>query len=298
MSFDTARRYRVGLLGEGIGQSLTPAMHMTEGRRLGLAYTYELFDIAAETFDDDGLEAFVRGLAAAGFDGLNVTHPYKQRVMSFVDGLSSDARSIGAVNLLVFGPDGVIGHNTDWTGFSTSFIHRLRNAPRRSVLQIGTGGAGAATAYALLRLGVKDLVISDLDPTRAQDLADRYAPMFLGQRIRVAPSGLGDDWSQFDGVVHATPTGMALHPGLPFDPARLSPQAWIAEIVYRPVETQLVVEGRASGRQVLDGSMMAAGQAIDSLRILTGMEPDQDRVRADLLALLEAEEAPVAAAAE
>ncbi|MFC5679604.1 shikimate dehydrogenase [Aeromicrobium endophyticum] len=284
-------RFRVGLLGEGIGQSLTPAMHVMEGRRLGLDYSYELFDIAGETLDDQGLESFVRGLAAAGFAGLNVTHPYKQRVLSFIDGLSRDARSIGAANLLVFGDDGVTGHNTDWTGFSSSFMSRLRHAPRRSVLQLGSGGAGAATAYALLRLGVESLVISDLDPMRARNLVDRYAPMFLGQTIRMASGDLDGEWSEFDGVVHATPTGMAMHPGLPLEPSRLSPQAWIAEIVYRPVETELVRAGRSSGRDVIDGSMMAVGQAIDSLRILTGMEPDQARVRADLLALLEAEEA-------
>lgn len=294
MSKKTTNHYRVGLLGEGIGESLTPAMHVMEGRRLGLDYSYELFDIAAAALDDHGLEAFVRGLAAAGFDGLNVTHPYKQRVMDFVDGLSNDARSIGAVNLLVFGSDGIIGHNTDWTGFSSSFASRLRDSPRRTVLQMGSGGAGSATAYALLRLGVQELVIFDLDGQSAQNLADRYLPMFLGQRIRVASAGLDDEWSRLDGVVHATPTGMARHPGIPFDPANLSPHAWIAEIVYRPVETELVRQGRASGRQVIDGSMMAAGQAIDSLRILTGLEPDQDRVRADLLALLQAEEASAA----
>lgn len=289
MSVGTMKRFRVGLLGEGIGESLTPAMHIAEGRRLGLEYAYELFDITSDTFDEAGLAAFVTGLRAAGFDGLNVTHPYKQRVISFADQLSSDARSIGAVNLLVFDQGGMTGHNTDWTGFSGAFMSHLGRAPRSTVLQMGAGGAGAATAYALLRLGVERLTIHDLDADRAQGLADRYGPMFLGQTITVTSGDLDGLWPSFDGVVHATPTGMDKHPGLALDPDHLAPDAWVAEVVYRPLDTALVVSARAAGRQVMDGSMMAAGQAIDSLRILTGLEPDADRVRSDLLGLLQAE---------
>jgi shikimate dehydrogenase len=294
MSLGPVGRFRVGLLGEGIGASLSPAMHMLEGRRLGLDYTYELFDIAADTFDPTGLAAFVRGLRAAGFDGLNVTHPYKQRVIPFVNRLSDDARSIGAVNLLVFDEEGIVGHNTDWTGFSTSFLSHLGEAPRASVLQLGAGGAGAATAYALLRLGVQRLVIHDLDLQRAQDLADRYGPMFLSQTVSASAGDLDDQLNRYDGVVHATPTGMVHHPGRPFDPNRLAPDAWIAEVVYRPLDTELVLAARASGRPVMDGGMMAAGQAIDSLRILTGLVPDADRVQSDLLDLLRAEAPPAA----
>jgi shikimate dehydrogenase len=291
MSIETTRRFRVALLGEGIGESLTPAMHMTEGEHLGLEYLYELFDISSETFDQAGLAAFIRGLQAAGFDGLNVTHPYKQRVIDLVDALSDEARAIGAVNLIVFGPDGAVGHNTDWTGFAASLIGQLDLDPEERVLQLGAGGAGAATVYALLRLGVRQVMVYDLDVARAQDLAARYAPLFGNQDVVGVGGDLGDQWASFTGVVHATPTGMDKHPGLPFDPDLLDPRAWIAEVVYRPLETELVRAARASGRTIVDGSQMAAGQAIDSLRILTGLEPDGDRVRAELVALLRQEAA-------
>lgn len=287
--------FRVGLLGDGIGESLTPAMHMLEGERLGLEYAYELFDIAADTFEADGLQSFLVGLRAAGFDGLNVTHPYKQRVMALVDDLSADAERIGAVNLITFDGDRVTGHNTDWTGFRASLTGQLDTAPSGTVLQIGSGGAGAATVYALLTMGVDHVVIHDVEPSRARALADRYRPLFPQQQVSATDGEVGDLWSQVTGVVHATPVGMDKHPGRPFDPAELPTGAWVAEVVYRPVETELVVSARAAGHQVVDGSMMAAGQAIDSLRILTGLEPDADRVRADLLSLLAAEDVRAAA---
>jgi shikimate dehydrogenase len=287
--------FRVALLGDGIGESLTPAMHMLEGERLGLSYVYELFDIPADTFQTEGLVSFLVGLRAAGFDGLNVTHPYKQRVLGLVDDLSADAERIGAVNLITFDGERVAGHNTDWTGFRASLASQLDAPLSGTVLQIGSGGAGAATVYALLTMGADHVVIHDVDPSRARALADRYRPLFPQQQITATDGAVGDLWSQVTGVVHATPVGMDKHPGRPFDPALLSAGAWVAEVVYRPVETQLVVSARAAGHQVIDGSMMAVGQAIDSLRILTGLEPDADRVRADLLSLLAAEDMHAAA---
>lgn len=290
-------QYRVGLLGEGIAESLTPAMHMLEGERLGLTYVYELFDIPVDALDADGLGSFLVGLRAAGFAGLNVTHPYKQFVMPLLDELSPDAERIGAVNLIAFVGGRSIGHNTDWTGFRSSLVSQLGGAPTGKVLQIGSGGAGAATVYALLTLGVEEVVIHDLDRSRAQALADRYSPIFTGQTVRASSEDITELWSSVSGVVHATPVGMDKHPGCPFDPALLSHGAWIAEVVYRPIDTELVVAGRTIGLQVLDGGMMAAGQAIDSLRILTGLEPDAGRVRADLVELLRTESGPATSVA-
>ena len=90
-----------------------------------------------------------------------------------------------------------------------------------------------------------------------------------------------------DGVVQATPVGMHLHPGLPFELERLAPSAWVADVVYRPIETELVVAARAGGHRVLDGGLMAVGQAADSLELITGIQPDFDRMRRYFLTLLQ-----------
>lgn len=282
--------FRVGLLGEGIGASLTPSMHEREGRRLGLDYRYDTFDVPGEALGEEGLADLLRDLRQRGFVGLNVTHPFKQRVMAVLEGLSDEAERIGAVNLVHFSSAGAVGHNTDWTGFRSSLLQQVPG-PVGTVLQVGAGGAGAATAYALLSLGAPLIGIHDVDEQRSGALVARYAPMFPASEVRVATAD-DDLWTTADGVVHATPVGMAHHPGLPFDPERLRSDAWVAEVVYRPLNTELVTRARASGRRVVDGSLMAAGQAIDTMRILTGLEPDPLRVRDDLVELLRSSPQP------
>jgi shikimate dehydrogenase len=96
-----------------------------------------------------------------------------------------------------------------------------------------------------------------------------------------------------DGLVHCTPVGMAAHPGTPLDLALVESRHWVADIVYRPIETELVREARAKGCDVLDGGRMAVGQAADAFRIFTGLEADAERMRAHFLELIAAEEVAV-----
>jgi shikimate dehydrogenase len=93
-----------------------------------------------------------------------------------------------------------------------------------------------------------------------------------------------------DGLVHCTPVGMAAHPGTPLDLDLLEPRHWVADIVYRPIETELVLGARAKGCDVLDGGRMAVGQAADAFRIFTGLTADADRMRGHFLELVAAEE--------
>jgi shikimate dehydrogenase len=156
-------------------------------------------------------------------------------------------------------------------------------------VQVGAGGAGAATAYALLSVGVTHLLLADQDADRAGQVAAKYRGWFPGQSISVTEGeALAAALGTADGVVNATPMGMAQHPGVAFDITRLNPEAWVADIVYLPIETELLRTARAAGHRVLDGGRMAVGQAADSMRLITGLEPDPDRMRAHFLSLLEA----------
>jgi shikimate dehydrogenase len=139
------------------------------------------------------------------------------------------------------------------------------------VVLLGAGGAGAAVAHALLSLGAGAVDVFDVDPDRAERLANPRV------RARTLDS-LADVLGKADGLVHATPTGMAGHPGLPFPAEFLRPELWVADIVYRPLETALLRAARERGCVVLDGGRMAVFQAVDSFRLITGREPDQDRM--------------------
>ncbi|MGQ4437143.1 shikimate dehydrogenase [Streptomyces sp. SAS_260] len=290
----SGRSYLVGLIGSGIGPSLSPALHEREADRQGLRYVYRLIDIDVLAVGPEAVGELVRAARDVGFDGLNITHPCKQLVIEHLDGLAPQAEALGAVNTVVFEADGrAIGHNTDVTGFAASFARGLPDAPMERVVQLGAGGAGAAVAHATLTLGAGRVTVVDALPERATALADSLNRHFGPDRATGAtPDRLPELLAAADGVVHATPTGMAAHPGLPFPAGLLHPGLWIAEVVYRPLETQLLRTARALGCATLDGGGMAVFQAADAFRLFTGREPDTAQMLADIAGLAGAVPAP------
>jgi shikimate dehydrogenase len=275
--------YLVGLIGSGIGPSLSPALHEREADRQGLRYLYRLIDIDMLGVGPEAVGDLVRAARDLGFDGLNITHPCKQLVIDHLDELAPQAAALGAVNTVVFEGGRAIGHNTDVTGFAVSFARGLPDVSLERVVQLGAGGAGAAVAHAVLTLGAGHVTVVDAMPDRAADLAAGLNLHFGAGRARAAtPDALGELLGRADGVVHATPTGMAAHPGLPFPAELLHPGLWVAEVVYRPLETELLRTARALGCATLDGGGMAVFQAADAFRLFTGREPDAVRMLADI----------------
>jgi shikimate dehydrogenase len=224
------------------------------------------------------LPDLLAGAEREGFAGLNITHPCKQAVIPLLTNLSDDARAIGAVNTVVLRNGERIGHNTDWSGFSESFRHGMSGAATKNVVQLGAGGAGAATAYAAMKLGVENLAIFDVDHDKTRQLAGRLNVHF-GKGRAVALTDLNVAMRDADGLIHATPTGMVKHPGLPLPAELLKPKLWVAEIVYFPLETELLRTARALGCRTLDGSAMAVFQAAEAFHLFTGISPDVGRMR-------------------
>ena len=285
------RRYRVGLIGDGIGASLTPPMHEAEALELGLDYEYRIFDLIELGRPATDVGAILAEARSAGFAAMNITHPCKQLVLEIVDELDTDAARLGAVNLVVFDGDRLLGYNTDWMGFRDGLVAGLPGASLDHVVQIGCGGAGAATAYALLSQGAEHLGLSDSDSVRAEELAARMRRHFPGQTVHtIEPDELADAIAGATGVVHATPMGMLHHPGVAFDLDLLRPGTWVSDVVYRPLETELINQAAERGHPVLDGGRMAVGQAWASLRIITGIEPDRERMQQHFRELIAAEE--------
>ncbi|MEV4159113.1 shikimate dehydrogenase [Nonomuraea dietziae] len=278
--------YLTGLIGSGIGPSLSPPLHEREAAHHGLSYVYRLLD--TDVLGQDVGE-LLRTARRFGYDGLNITHPCKQAVIPHLDELSEDARMLGAVNTVVFDGERAIGHNTDWTGFAESFARGLPDAPTRRVVQLGAGGAGAAVAHALLTMGADTLTVVDADPARATALAAELEARFGTGRARPAvQADLPELLAGADGLAHATPTGMARHPGLPLPASLLRPGLWVADIVYRPLETELLRQARALGCRTLDGGGMVVFQAAHAFRLFTGRVPDTERMLTHLTDLIAA----------
>ncbi|MBX4909429.1 shikimate dehydrogenase [Rhizobium bangladeshense] len=270
---------KAGLIGSGIQASLTPAMHMEEGAAQGLDYDYELIDLIKLNASPADLPRLVADAEARGLAGLNITHPCKQLVIALLDELSPEARALGAVNTVVLKDNRRFGHNTDWWGFAESFRRGLPQADLSSAVQLGAGGAGVATAYAILTLGLKRLTVFDREHERAVDLAETMSPLFPDASI-TAGGDLEAAMKAASGLIHATPTGMAKYPGTPLPPELLERRHWVAEIVYFPLETELLRQARQRGCRTLDGGGMAVFQAVGAFRVITGREPNAGRMLA------------------
>jgi len=263
----------IGLLGRGIQSSRTPGMHEREARRLGLSYDYVLVDFDELSIPDEALAAILEQAQARGFAGLNVTHPFKQQIIAHLDALAPEADAIGAVNTVVIGRLGAVGHNTDSWGFAESFRENMGDVPRGRLVQFGAGGAGAAVAYALMDLGVGELSVIDKDATRANALCAALRRRFPDRiRAETSPARALRD---ADGVINTTPVGMEKYPGMPFEKNLLSPRHWVAEIIYVPEETELLRAARSLGCRTLPGMGMAIYQAVRAFELFTGKTPDR-----------------------
>ncbi|NIJ07595.1 shikimate dehydrogenase [Sphingomonas vulcanisoli] len=269
---------RSGLIGRSILASRSPWLHEAEARAQGLQLSYELFDFSARDLPDAALANVINDLVGHGFSGVNVTYPFKQQVIPLLDEMSEGARLIEAVNTIAIRDGRLIGYNTDMDGFRASVVEGLPGVAMDCVLQLGAGGAGAAVASALLSLGVGTLEITDLDTARLDDLVTRLARQYGADRVIARRAG--DQLTEaIDGIVNATPVGLASNPGVPIDPDRIGMHHWIADIVYFPLETELLRLARAKGCRTLDGSGMVINQAAQAFEIITGHAAERSRMR-------------------
>jgi len=274
---------RTGLIGRSILASRSPWLHEQEARAQGLELTYELFDFTARGLADGELGPLLRRLAAEGFSGVNVTYPFKQAVIPLLDELDDSAASVGAVNTVAMRGGRLIGHNTDMLGFRDSLVAGLPGRKQDRVLQLGAGGAGSAVANALLSAGVGVLEIADMARERAEELAATLVAGYgAGRAVARDLAGLG--LAEIDGVVNATPMGMAANPAPPLDVTLLEPRHWVVDIVYFPLETELLKAARARGCRTLNGSGMVVAQAAAAFTIFTGRPADTTRMRTSFAA--------------
>ncbi len=271
-----SRKLLLGLIGAGIQQSLTPAMQEEEARAQGLRLHYQLIDLDVTRSDAGALPTLLTAARTMGFAGLNITFPCKQAVIPLLDELSDEARAMGAVNTVVFQGGRLIGHNTDGSGWAWGFRRALPDADLACVALLGAGGAGSAIAHAVLRMGAHRLRIVDSDAARAQGLAGTLNALY-GPRAEGA-TDIAAALRGATGLIHATPTGMTKLPGLPLPAHLLQPALWVSEVVYFPLETELLAAARARGCRVVDGGTMAVGQAVGAFEHFTGLAADPARM--------------------
>ena len=257
-----------GVIGWPVAHTRSPAIHNHWITKYGLKGAYVQLPV-----QPDRLETAIRGLAALGFAGCNVTVPHKVSAMRFMDELHPAARRVAAINTIVVQPDGrLLGMNNDGAGY----IQSLRDADATwrgdagPALVLGAGGAARAIVVALLDEGVPELRITNRTLERAQELANDF-----GDRVKVVPwAERNEAMAGVSLLVNTTSLGM--HGQAPLNVAldALPLEAMVSDAVYIPLETPLLAQARMRGHRTVNGLGMLLNQARPAFQSWFGVLPD------------------------
>jgi len=262
----------LGVLGSPIKHSAAPFMHEAAAAAIGLRAQYRLIDIAGA--DQAKLRLVLEGIRLLGFSGINVTFPYKEAVVPLLDSLTDAAAAIGAVNTVVVRDGKLVGHNTDATGFARAFTEVLGTPGDAPAVLVGAGGVGAAIAFAMAGLGIRELRILDTVAEKAAALAGR-----LGGHVALRVfADVAEALRGADGIINATPVGMLPDRGSPVPGKLIRNTMWVADAVYWPLWTPLLQAARARGARVMTGRELSIYQAVDAFRLFTGREAPQQSI--------------------
>jgi shikimate dehydrogenase len=264
----------LGLIGSPIKSSAAPAMHEAAAEALGLRAQYRLIDIPGA--DAARLRAMLEGVRLLGFSGVNVTFPYKEAIIPLLDALAPGAATIGAANTVVARDGRLTGHNTDATGFASAFKSVLGAPGDAPVALIGAGGVGRAIGFAMAEVGARALQIFDSDAAKAQALAVRLSDRLetrVCASVAQALKGAG-------GVINGTPIGMLPNRDSPVPAEFLHKDMYVADAVYTPLWTPLLLAARTAGCRVMTGRELCIHQAADAFRLFTGFEAPRERIGA------------------
>ncbi|MEH6750203.1 MAG: shikimate dehydrogenase [Paracoccaceae bacterium] len=274
------RHLLLGLIGDNIGASRAPLLHRLAGAQHGIDVTYDRL-VPREM--GKPFDALFDHVAQAGYRGINVTYPYKEKAALRVRITDPLVQAMGAVNTVLFGKDQPEGFNTDYSGFLSAYRAARGDLAPGVVLLIGAGGVGRSLAFALAGLGAAELRIADLDSARARALANALRagfpdlPITLGQAAADLAQGV-------EGVLNATPVGMVGHDGTPLPRNAMPARGWAFDAVYTPVNTAFLSDAAAAGLTAISGYELFIGQGVDAWHLFAGLPLDETRLRADLTA--------------
>lgn len=259
---------RLGLIGDNIAASRSPLLHRLAGRMCGLDINYDLLVPRALKLDFD---ATFDHASRGGYRGLNITFPYKERVIARVSIDEPVVQSIAACNTVVFEPARAIGANTDYMGFLSAYRANFGAVAPGRVAMAGCGGVGKAIGFALANLGASSLYLFDTDRLKASTLGRVLAAVHPTLEVQTARSA-EEACEAADGLVNCSPLGMVGHGGSAFPEKVLSGRSWAFDAVYTPVDTPFLLAARAAGLSIMSGYELLLHQGAACFHIFTGHE--------------------------
>lgn len=266
---------KAAVLGFPIKHSLSPKLHGYWLNQYGIEGSYEAIEVAPDRL----METFAR-LKKEGYAGWNVTVPHKEHALLMVDEVDEIARAIGAVNTVVVKDDTLVGYNTDAFGFLQNLVtSRTDNLPvtqqfeGKKGMVIGAGGASRAVIAALKSAGLSEILITNRTQEKAEKLIDAFVVDKTG--FTVIPWDEKDQaLENIDYLINTTSLGMEGQPPLEINLSALPKSAVVNDIVYKPLETELLKQAKTHGAQAVDGIGMLIWQAVPGFNAWFGKEPE------------------------
>lgn len=261
----------LGLIGQPLTHSLSPLMHNLTFEYMDINSAYIPFEVAPER-----LAEVIAGIRNLNIRGVNVTIPFKEEVIPYLDKLSPEAAACGAVNVISNENGRLLGYNTDGQGFVAA-LKEAGFAVEGQAIFIGAGGAARSVAYEMARAGLSKIDFMDLDITRAASLAD-----LIAQKTSCSSSARVMNYEEFkllsgqaQYIINCSPVGMHPHtdnsPAADFD--SVPPEAIVCDVIYNPLQTKFLRLGEQKGLRTMNGLPMFIHQGALTLEILLGIKP-------------------------
>ncbi|WP_042146045.1 shikimate dehydrogenase [Paucisalibacillus sp. EB02] len=276
--------YKLGLIGYPVKHSLSPWIHSQFLENAKINGTYTIHDIK-----DECLSKQIDMMRETEYKGFNVTLPYKQKVIPYLDELDDNASNIGAVNTVLNDEGRLIGYNTDGTGYLRSlqqYYPQIVEEKDKSILIIGAGGAARGIYYALSQLGFQTIDIVNRTRDNAvsiQELASRNTVTHV-----LSLTQGEENIHQYDVIIQTTNVGMK--PGVQYSPLKLNnirDSAIVSDIIYQPIWTNFLKEAFSNGARIHHGHTMLLYQAQYAFELWFGFRPEIGRMDQQLKQLLE-----------
>ena len=250
------------VIGNPIEHSLSPILHNYWIKKNGIDAVYE-----KQKLNEDQLGQLILQVKKKEINGINITVPFKKTIIPFLDELSIEAKSTQSVNTIYLEDNKVMGHNTDIVGFETSIKKSKYNLINKEVLILGAGGVVPSIIFALNKMKVSKIKISNRTKEKVENLKKLF------ENIEIVEWG---EVPNFDVIINATSIGLKKEDNINLDFSLISKNKIFYDVIYNPKETNFLKIGKSLGNKTLNGKLMFIYQALSAFNIWHKFEPDVD----------------------
>tara|TARA_B100000700_G_scaffold295426_1_gene358319 strand:+ start:912 stop:1706 length:795 start_codon:yes stop_codon:yes gene_type:complete len=256
------------VIGNPINHSLSPKLHNYWFKENKINAVYEKIKI-----DENDLETMIARFKERQMNGINVTVPFKKTVIPYLDKLSLEAELTQSVNTIILDNDNLVGHNTDITGFIKAIKNLNFNIKGKKIFILGAGGVVPSIIFALNKMNVSKITISNRTKKKAEDLKSQF------HNLEILDWG---DINDFDVIINATSLGLN-EESIDLDLSKFVNNKLFYDVIYNPAETNFLKEGKKLGNKTENGKLMFIYQAFEAFKLWHGIEP---KINSDTLEIL------------